>query len=137
MFSFFNRCLDVEVKKQMANALQGTPRHLVFAPETSTAHPGGRHCWTSTTDWGKVMASVPPMCGWCVAQHPPDEWEANQEYQVMLLVMEKLAVVNGAAERGVTHIQDQANAARDGSSREGIVLVSNSHCIKFAKLLSN
>ena len=72
-----------------------------------------------------------------MVQHPPDEWEANQEYQVMLLVMEKLAVVNDAAERGVTHIQDYANAARDGSSREGIVLVSNSHCIKFPKFLSN
>ena len=74
-----------------------------------------------------------------MAQHPPDEWEANQEYQVMLLVMEKLAVVNDAAERGVTHtcIQDHAKAARDGSIREGIVLVSNSHCIKFPKFLSN
>ena len=84
------------------------------------------------------MASVPPsICGWCVAQHPSDEWEANQEYQVMLLVVEKLAVVNDAAERGVKDIQDYANAARYGSSREGIVLVSNSHCIKIPKFLNN
>ena len=72
-----------------------------------------------------------------MAQHPPNEWEANQEYQVMLLVVEKLAVVNDAAERGVEAIQDDANAARDGSSRKGIVLVSNSHCIKIPKFLNN
>ena len=50
-----------------------------------------------------------------MAQHPLDDLEANQEYQVMLLAVEKLAVVNDVAERGVKDIQDYA---RDGSSLE-------------------
>ena len=55
----------------------------------------------------------------------------------MMLVVENLAVVNDAAERGVKDIQDYANAARDGSSHERIILMSNSHRIKLPKFLKN
>ena len=68
---------------------------------------------------------------------PPGQWETNPQYAVMLLLVEKLAIVNNAAERGVKDIQHYANAARDGSCRERIVLVSNSHCIKIPKFLKN
>ena len=52
-------------------------------------------------------------------------------------IFNNLSVVNDAAERGVKDIQDYANAARDGSCREQMVLVSNMHRIRLPNFLKN
>ena len=39
---------------------------------------------------------------------PPHQWLEDQQYRDMMLVVENLAVVNDAAERGVKDIQDYA-----------------------------
>ena len=52
-------------------------------------------------------------------------------------VLTNLAVVNDAAGRGVKDIQDYANIARDGTCRERMILVSNSHRMKIQSFLKN
>ena len=68
---------------------------------------------------------------------PPDQWERSLSYQRMSKFVQYLAVVNDAAERGVKDVQDYANAAGDGSYREQIVLVANSHRAKLPSFLKN
>ena len=52
-------------------------------------------------------------------------------------IFNNLSVVNDAAEIRVKDIQDYANAARDGSCREQMVLVSNMHRIRLPNFLKN
>ena len=54
----------------------------------------------------------------------------------MSVLEEKLAVVNDGEECHFKEIQVCAKADRDGTPRE-IVIVSNSHGIKFQKFLDN
>ena len=68
---------------------------------------------------------------------PPDQWAYNGQFQHMSNIVNNLSVVNDAAERGVKDIQDYANAARDGSCREQMVLVSNMHRIRLPNFLKN
>ena len=55
----------------------------------------------------------------------------HYEYVSMRETHSPLEVVNNTAERGVKDIQQEyANAARDNSQTERIILVSNSHNVK-------
>ena len=48
-------------------------------------------------------------------------------YRRLAGVVNELAVVNDAAERGVKDVTDYANAARDGAMRSRIITVASSH----------
>ena len=64
---------------------------------------------------------------------PTGQWETDPSYLRMREVVSHLAVVNDAAERGVKDIQDYDNVTRDGTCRERMILISNSHRF-FSKL---
>lgn len=68
---------------------------------------------------------------------PAAQWDTNPDYTRMKEIVTNLSVVNDAAERGVKDIQDYANVARDGSCRERMILISNSHRIKIPSFLKN
>ena len=68
---------------------------------------------------------------------PPGQWDQSQEFNMMANIVKNIAVVNDAAERGVKDIQEYADAAQDGSCRERIVLVANSHRAKLPSFQKN
>ena len=68
---------------------------------------------------------------------PVEEWEGNEEFDLMAKIVGDLAVVNDTAERAVKDVEDYANAAHDGEKREKIILVSNSHRFKLPEFLKN
>lgn len=143
VFGMFDNDTDKEVRQAMANTLLQTQRPAIFPPEKPK--------FPTDTLRREATAELPHFIGprsWLLfdlvnadglawLSTPPNQWETNQEYKEMLEIVNNLAVVNDAAERGVKDIQDYANAARDGSSRERIVLVSNSHRIKLPNFLKN
>ena len=55
----------------------------------------------------------------------------------MAEIIHSLSVVNDTAERCVKNVQDFANAARDGTHRERIILVANSHRVKIPSFTKN
>ena len=55
----------------------------------------------------------------------------------MSVLINDIAVVNDAAERGAKIIQDYANTARDAEHRGQIILVSNSHRIHLPQFVKN
>ena len=133
--------LSMAVKREMADVLRQTPRHVVFGQEkprfpiqliqdANTGLPQliGPRSWL-------LFDLLHAEGAWL--NRPPHQWVADREYEEMRLVVGKLAVVNYAAERGVKDITDYANGARDGSSRERIVLVANSHRIQIPQFLKH
>ena len=52
-------------------------------------------------------------------------------------IVNRIVVVNDAAERGIKDIQEYANAAGDSEDRGNIVLVSNSHRVKIPVFSKN
>ena len=62
----------------------------------------------------------------------------GKPYHHITTTVSNVAVVNDAAERGVKDVQDFANAAMDGATHRGhIILVSNSHRAKLPEFLKN
>ena len=140
VLSLFDHDVGSDVKLEMATRIHNTPRAQVFVPGRPN-FPEQRLQATPTLpdmvgprSW--LMFDLLHMDGDWLAS-PPHLWEDNDQYQDMSHVVTKLAVVNDAAERGVEDIQDYQNAARDGTCRERIVLVSNSHRLKIPKFLKN
>ena len=57
----------------------------------------------------------------------PSTWLNDEEYLRMKNVISTISVVNYTAERGVKDIEDFANASKDSSQRDKIILVANYH----------
>lgn len=141
VFSLFDAGLEDTAKQTLAQVLHQTPRPDEFPPgkpvfptarierEHSTLDVMiGRNSW--------LMFHLLGMAGnWLVL--PPAQWDTSPEYRSMKDILTNLAVVNDAAERGIKDITDYANVARDGTCRERIILVSNSHRIKIPSFLKN
>ncbi|CAH1792089.1 unnamed protein product [Owenia fusiformis] len=68
---------------------------------------------------------------------PINQWATHQGYITLAAIVHNLHVVNDAAERSVKDIQDYANAARDGTVRARMILVSSSHRAKIPAFLKN
>ena len=140
--SLFDRHLEPADKQLMATTLLQIPKPAVYRPEKpefpiDTLRDNDSvelHQLLGPRSW--LLFDLLQDDGTWLNQ-PPAAWHLNQQYLRSLHVVERLSVVNDAAERGVKDIQDYANAAKDGSSRERMVLVSNSHRIKIPKFLKN
>lgn len=141
VMALFDNEVSNHAKEEMALALQAVPRAQGFAPR-KPALPAhiirndnvtlrsfiGEKSWLSFNLLGNDG-------GWLGL--PPDQWEANAEFQQMASTLRNMAVVNDAAERGVKDVQDYANAARGGDQRDNIVIVSGSHRVKLRSYLKN
>ncbi len=142
VFALFDGKLDWAVKEEMATALLQTQRPAQFPP----GKPAFPRQTLETIDNIQLPQLIGPR-SWLLfhlldadgdwLNIPPQQWDENQEFKQMSDIVRNLAVVNDAAERGVKDIQDYANAAMDGTCRERIVLVSNSHHVKIPQFLKN
>ncbi len=72
---------------------------------------------------------------WLTLTH--HQCKTNQQFRDMSVFVEKLTVVNYAAEDDITDIQDYANVARDITNRQRIVHISNSHRIRLYNFLKD
>ena len=132
VFGFFDSELDNEVQASMANALIRTPRPNQFEPgkpgfpNNLTDHPAMEQ-FVGPKSW-LLFELLGNTGNWL--QLPVDQWVFDNQYLDMKNTVNRIEVVNDAAERTVKDVQDYANAARDGGRREKIILVSNSHRVK-------
>lgn len=140
VFSLFDTGLEDTTRQTLAQTLHQTPRPQAFQPG-KPAFPTGR------MEQAPTLAAMIGRNSWLVFDLlgsngewltlPPAQWNTHAEYLSMREVLTNLAVVNDAAERGVKDIQDYANIARDGTCRERMILVSNSHRMKIQSFLKN
>ena len=142
IFELFDEQLDGRTRAAIAASLDATPRPAVFLPgkpvfpvntllqvnNLTLDYLEGPLSWL-------VFHLLDKEGRWLTL--PPDTWNDNEEYRSMQSVVHTIAVVNGAAERSVKDVQDFTNAAKDGSYRDQIILVSNSHRAKIATFRKN
>lgn len=130
VFSLFDRELPDNKKEEIAKAILSHPRAGVFAPQKPLFPT------REMLDDSELASFVGPR-SWLAfhlidnsgewLNRPVEEWELDDEYIDMAMVISDLSVVNDTAERCVKDIEDYANMAHDSDKREAMILVSNSH----------
>ena len=141
VFALFYNGVDAEIRAEMATTLHNIPRPVAFpvgkpgfplallrAGTATLPQLVGPNSWL-------LFHLLGDDGGWLTL--PPEQWAGNPQYARLCDHVSHLAVVNDAAERGVKDIQDYANAARDGTHRGDIILVSGSHRLKMRDFLKN
>lgn len=140
VLGFFDKDLPDSTKQEMAQAILIKERPATFAPEKPTFPPHelldqpSLSLFIGSRSW--LLFELLGQSGdWL--HEPVSEWESFDDYMEMAKVVNDLAVVNDTAERGVKDIEDYANQAMDGTKRENMVLVSNSHRSKIPEFKKN
>ena len=140
IFGLFDADVEDTVKQTMAELLHRTPRPQAFPPG-KPVFPAARlereprlPILVGPNSW--LLFNLLGMTGDWLAL-PPAQWHTIAEFRSMQDILNNISVVNDAAERGIKDITDYANAARDGTCRERIVLVSNSHRMKIPSFMKN
>ncbi len=143
VLSLFDKSVGDDVKAAISAALQACVRPVVYPvgkptfPENILVRADASPELSSFVGHNSYLMFdlLGIDSGWLNV--PPPLWEANQQYQCMAEVVKSLSVVNDTAERCVKAVQDFANAAQDGTYRDEIILVSNSHRMKIPSFLKN
>ena len=144
MLGLFDEGLDDVTKSVMALRLNETPRPRNMRLG-KPAFPDRRLSRDDDNDL--TLASFIGRMLWLIFELidgesdwltlPPQQWQGNAHFQTMAMVVKNMNVVNDAAERGIKDVTEYANFARDGTYRDEIIIVSNSHRCRIPEFLKN
>ena len=136
VLSLFDRDLDFNCRSDIATALLSyakppfmLPGKPIFPDENLLSTNPNLRDFIGPRSW-LLFDLLQPDPQWLYS--PAEEWELDEEFQIIDKIVMDMPVVNDTAERAVKKVTEYANSANDGGQRGKIVEVAAWHHSKMS-----